>query len=379
MILAAIIISFFYCLLISSLFIGFDLVASFQPTKSAQNTRFSIIIPFRNEASNLPKLLQSITTLIYPTNNYELIFVDDDSEDNSVQIIEAYIKSRPLDSSQVDIKILNNIRRTNSPKKDAILTAIQQASFEWIITTDADCLIPQKWLQVFDQFINKTSPKLIVGPVAYSSKNNLLEGFQHLDFLSLMGSTIGGFGIRKPFLCNGANLCYHKQAFFEIEGFEGNAEIASGDDVFLLEKMIQKYPNDVHYLKSENAIVTTPPQTTFKQLINQRTRWAAKSVAYKNTFSQLVSLIVLTMNLYIMALFLGSIFQLNSWHLLIVVFSIKFCLDFLLIFKTSRFFKQQRVLKYYLISSLLYPLFIMFVLINSLKSGYSWKGRAFKK
>jgi len=374
MILAAILITFFYCLLIVALIIGFDLIIPFHSKETRHITNFSIIIPFRNEAAQLPQLLQSIAALKYPLKNYELIFVNDDSEDNSVEIVEKFFAN-----SQHNSKVIHNSRKTESPKKDAIHNAIHQASFNWIITTDADCLVPKNWLQVFDQFIIKNTPKLIVGPVTYTSINTLLERFQHLDFLSLMGSTIGGFGIRKPFLCNGANLCYDKHTFFEVGGFEGNSNIASGDDIFLLEKIVNKHPVDVHYLKSKDAVVTTQPQPTFKQLIDQRTRWAAKSTAYKNNFSKLVSVAVLSMNLLVLALFLGSLFRINSWYLLLLVFCIKFCLDLLLLFKTSAFFKQQNILKHYTVSSLLYPLFIMFVIINSLKSGYSWKGRVFKK
>ncbi len=374
MILAAILITFFYCLLITSLIIGFDLVPTFNSKETTNDTSFSIIIPFRNEATQLPKLFKSIGALNYPLKNYELIFVDDDSEDDSVKIIEQFFTN-----VENNITIIHNSRKTNSPKKDAINTAIQQAKFNWIVTTDADCLVPKNWLRVFDQFINKNTPKLIVGPVTYSSKNNFLERFQHLDFLSLIGSTIGGFGIRKPFLCNGANLCYDKQTFLEVGGFEGNTNIASGDDIFLLEKIVHKYRTDVHYLKSKDAIVTTQPQPTFKQLIDQRTRWAAKSTAYKNNFSKLVSLSVLSMNALVITLFVGSVLNINSWQLLALIFSIKFCLDLILLFKTSAFFKQQKVLTYYIWCSLLYPLFVGVVIMNSLKSGYSWKGRVFKK
>ncbi len=374
MIVAAILITSFYCLLIVALNIGFDLIIPFESKETTHDTNFSIIIPFRNEVAQLPKLLQSITALQYPLKNYELIFVDDDSEDDSVEIIERFFAY-----TQNDIKVISNSRKTNSPKKDAIHTAIHQATFDWIITTDADCLVPKSWLQTFDQFIKKNSPKLIVGPVTYTSKDTFLERFQHLDFLSLMGSTIGGFGIRKPFLCNGANLCYNKHTFFEVGGFDGNANIASGDDIFLLEKIVSKHPTDVYYLKSEKAIVVTQPQPTFKQLIDQRTRWAAKSTAYTNNFSKLASVAVLSMNLLVIVLFLGSLFRINSWYLLLLVFCIKFCVDLLLLFKTSSFFKQQHIVKHYIVSSLVYPLFIMFVIINSLKSGYSWKGRVFKK
>ena len=80
--------------------------------------------------------------------------------------------------------------------------------------------------------------------------------FQQLDFLSLQGATIGSFGIKKPFMCNGANFAYTKAFFKELNGFEGNENIASGDDVFLLQKAIQRDKNDVDFLKSKSIVQT---------------------------------------------------------------------------------------------------------------------------
>ena len=379
MLLISILITFLYCILIILFFIGFDLVQPFHLKKNETAPTFSILIPFRNEVIELPYLLESLSKLEYPNDKYELIFINDDSNDDSVNIINNFIDKRPFDSAQGDIRVINNTRKTNSPKKDAINSAIEQAKYDWIITTDADCIVPKKWLQTFDSFIEEKQPQLIVAPVTYHSNAGFLEQFQLLDFLSLQGTTIGGFGINKPFLCNGANLCYNRQTFFEVNGFEGNTHVASGDDIFLLEKIIEKYPDKVHYLKSNEAIVITKPQPTFKQLLHQRVRWATKSTAYKNWFSKLVSIIVLAMNFLLLFLFAGSIFQMISWQLFIVLFGTKFAIDLLLLFKTTAFFNQQKVLKHYLLSSLVYPVFIMFVVIVSLKSGYSWKGRQFKK
>jgi cellulose synthase/poly-beta-1,6-N-acetylglucosamine synthase-like glycosyltransferase len=379
MIVATVIIASLYCIIIIAFSIGFHLVDDFELEKITRTTKFTVIIPFRNEEKALLSLLMSIKQLNYPQELFEIIFVDDGSEDGSVEFINEFINRRPFDCAQGDIKVLNNNRKTGSPKKDAINTAIAKSNFDWIITTDADCSLPKNWLLTFDAFIQKNKPKLIVAPVTYTTNNRFIEQFQLLDFLSLQGSTIGGFGINKPFLCNGANLCYSKQAFKEVNGFEGNASIASGDDIFLLEKISASYPKKVHYLKSSEAIVKTEPQHNFKELVNQRVRWATKSTAYKNPFSKLVSLSVFAMNALLIILLLTSILGYNSQQFLLFLFVLKFLVDIILIFKTATFFKQLYILKYYLLGSLLYPLFIMFVIIVSLKSGYNWKGRQFKK
>lgn len=237
-------ITILYLMLIASFVIGFDRVRAFKIDDTDAKTTFSVIIPFKNEAENLSALLQSLSQLNYPDNLYEVILVNDESDDESSKIIEKFIQKRSFDvvhaersrSSQGDIKIIQNNRITNSPKKDAINTAISKAKFDWIVTTDADCIVQKYWLDSFDSFIQKNETNFIVAPVSYHSIDTFLKRFQALDFLSLMGSTIGGFGINKPFLCNGANLAYSKDFFNELNGFEGNTNIASGDDIFLLEK-----------------------------------------------------------------------------------------------------------------------------------------------
>jgi hypothetical protein len=69
-----------------------------------------------------------------------------------------------------------------------------------------------------------------------------LDHFQQLDLTSLQGATIGSFGLNKAFMCNGANFAYTKSLFEKLNGFDGNNKIASGDDVFLLQKAVEKFP-----------------------------------------------------------------------------------------------------------------------------------------
>ncbi len=366
----ATIITLLYSFIIILFIIGYGKIAVFNRPIDTTQTKFSIIIPFRNEEENLPKLLESLELLKYPKEKFEIIFVDDASTDNSVQLITKF---------RHNSIIIKNNRMSNSPKKDAIETAIKKAKFDWIITTDADCIVPQQWLNTFDTFIQTHSSKLIAAPVKYTANNSFLEQFQVFDFLSLQVVTVGGFGIKKPFLCNGANLCYHKLAFFEVNGFKGNENIASGDDVFLLEKIAEKYPEQVHFLKSTNALVSTKPQTTFKDLLSQRIRWAAKTSSYKNSFAKTVGIIVFLMNTLIVTLIFGIIFKPYLWKTLLISFIIKLLLDGLLIKKQYSFLKEKFSFFNFITSSLCYPFFSMFVALSSLKSNYHWKGRQFKK
>ena len=369
------IISIIYTILILSFIIGFDKVKLFKTENSIPENTFTVVIPFRNEEKNLPSLLETLSQLDYPKELFALILVNDDSNDNSTEIIEEF-KKRNL---ELDISILNNIRKSNSPKKDAIETAIQKSKYDWILTTDADCIVPKKWLKTFDKFIQNNNPKMICAPVTYNAKNSFLEQFQLLDFISLIGSTIGGFGINKPFLCNGANLCYTKESFQQINGFVGNNNISSGDDIFILEKMVAKFPNQVYFLKSYDALVITKPQPTFKELISQRIRWASKTSSYNNWFGKFVGVIVFLMNFLIVILLITTLLKLFSWQLFILLTLIKFSIDFTLILKTLILTKQSKNIIFYPFIAIFYPFFIILTsFLIFFKTSYKWKKRRFK-
>jgi len=364
-----------YFLLILIFIVGFDKIKLIQNKNAPHKNKFSIIIPFRNEAHNLSNLLTSLYNLNYPANYFEVFLIDDNSSDNYLDVINSFTTK----SGALSIRILRNSETIDSPKKNALNLGIKNASFDWIVTTDADCIVPENWLNLFNQQIEEKQSVFISAPVKFTNKNGLLFHFQNLNFISLIGSTIGSFGINKPFMCNGANLCYNKSAFLQVDGFQGNSEIASGDDVFLLQKMKAIFPSKISYLKSEESIVETRSENNINSFLNQQIRWASKSTAYKNWFSKFVGISVLAINLALIISLVTTIIDLVFWKFLFLIFFQKLFFDFLLIYKTATFLKSTQSLKYYIFTSIVYPFFIIFIGIISLFKNYEWKGRVFKK
>ncbi len=357
-----------YVTCIASLVIGFARLRSFQQKNMIPKTAFSIVVPFRNEKENLPNLLQSLLQLNYPKELFEVILVNDDSDDGFV-----------VSKMNLDIKILESKRLSHSPKKDAIQIAITQAKNDWVITTDADCIVPESWLTTLDAFIQK-HPKaaMVCGAVSFSPSNKFLQHFQQLDVLSLQGATMGGFGLGLPFMCNGAHLAYTKKIFGEVHGFAGNDGIMSGDDVFLLQKVAMQFPEQVFYLKSGTQIVITQYETTWKSLFFQRVRWAAKSTAYKSVFGKLVALMVFVANVTVVFTWFLLFFQeMPLLYVLLWIIIIKWIIDGILLFQVARLIKITP--KGLLISNLLYPFFSTAVAVFSLFGSYTWKGRNAKK
>ena len=380
MILVVSIILFIYVVLIAQLIWGFGKVKTFTKTDVTPKTAFSIIVPFRNEEKNLQKLLRSISDLNYPKELFELIMVDDFSKDNSERV---YITWR-MENGLIETTLLDNLRLSNSPKKDAIARAIPILKNQWVVTTDADCVVSENWLLNLDQFIQQSKAEMVVGAVVYKTKNNWFHHFQQLDLLSLQGTTIGSFGIGKPFMCNGANFAYTKKFFNELGGFSGINQQASGDDVMLLQKAVLKNPDAVHYLKNEDSIVQTKPENDLFKLFMQRVRWASKATSYSSSYAKFLAVIVLLMNLSLVVGFgfvvcgcTSTALSVTKWNV-VNVFLIKYLVDYILLAQSNTYLRKGKFLLP-LASSVVYPIFSSVVGLYSLFGSFTWKGRTFKK
>lgn len=366
-----------YFLSMLTLMIGFSKVSIFSSKVSSQLTRFSVVIPFRNESENLPVLLESISKLDYGPDLFEIIFVNDFSEDNSEEIILQF-----QETTDFSIRLIQNKHISNSPKKDAISEAIKKANHEWIVTTDADCKLPKNWLKSLDSFIQseecqKNNPVMVCGPVVYKTDETVLQNYQYFDGLSLQAVTIGSFGLKNPLLCNGANLAYRKDAFEKVNGFFGNNHIASGDDIFLMETLKKSFPGKVKFLKSRDFIVKTKPQLSWKSVINQRVRWASKTSQQQNFSSMFLGVLVFFVNLIFLILPFLFFFKVDNWILFLLLFTFKIIVDFAVIIRARSFFKGENPLGGFLMLPLIYSALTSYVVLKSFRGTYSWKSRKY--
>ena len=264
-----------------------------QTANQELKTTVTVIIPARNEALNIGACLDSISEQTYPKELFEVIVVDDHSTDNTAAVIDAYTSQN---IKRIALKDFVS-SPLNSYKKKAIEVGIQHATGKLIITTDADCTVPPNWLQTLVSFYETHHPVFIAAPVSINCSNNFTEIFQALDFMTLQGIT--GASVHKKFhnMCNGANLAYEKAAFHEVDGFAGIDDIASGDDMLLMHKIYKRYPGQVMFLRSKEAIVQTAPVKTVTQFFNQRIRWASKADKYDDKRMMPVLLLVYFFNL----------------------------------------------------------------------------------
>ena len=341
-----------------------------RPEHSA--TQFTVIIPARNEAANIKACVDSILNQDYPATAFEIIVIDDFSEDDTAFIVHALSQQHP----QVRLlKLADHCKEgeTLAYKKKAIEIAVAQAKGDWILTTDADCIVPPRWLLLYNAYIQTNQPSFVAAPVMFIKTAGILNQFQLLDFLALQGITAAAVGAGKHSMSNGANLGFEKTAFIAVGGYQGVDHIASGDDMFLMHKMKQTLHKPVGYLFHPDAIVLTAAMDTWKGFIMQRIRWASKARYYDDRSITMVLTLVYFFNLSFICLAL-----LGSWSTLLIALAFKTFFELFFLDPVAKFFKMQPELKYFVFYQPIHIVYnIAAGLFGQLKT-YSWKGRKVK-
>jgi cellulose synthase/poly-beta-1,6-N-acetylglucosamine synthase-like glycosyltransferase len=337
---------------------------------SSPKTSFSIVIAFRNEALYLKTLLEHLKNLEYPGYLFEVLLVNDHSEDDSLSICQEFIKKNKL----ANFKILQNQNLAKSPKKSSILTALTQAKFDYILFTDADCMVPKTWLNIYNNKLRNGNFDFVAGPVCIKAKEGFWENFQILDVMCLQVIGLGSFKPKHFLMCNAANMCIKKTALKETNALEKHKHITSGDDVFTLEHF-RKRKKNISALIHKEAIVATYPQQNFNDLTQQRVRWASKSKHYTNKGLIFIGLIVLSTNLF-MVLVLP--FSLQNPIYALMLWGVKIGVDSYVLFAGKIFFGPSTTLKNHLKTLIVYPFVTSYFGIKSFTGKFDWKGRAFK-
>lgn len=344
--------------------------AVYQPSQPTSAPFLSVVIAARNEEDSLPLLIASLQRQDYPHEAFEVIIVNDHSTDGTALLAATLPPNFRM--------ILPEGRAEASSKKKAIASAVRHAKGELIVVTDADCTVPPQWLSTIAAFYQQTGAQFIAAPVKFIHNHSLLQVFQALDFLVLQGITAASVSARFHSMANGANLAYTKEAYTKVNGFEGIDAVASGDDMLLMYKIWQQHPDQVLYLKSNAAIATTTPMSTWGQFINQRRRWASKTLYYDDKKVMGVAALVYGVNLWCAVLLVASLSDRTYGWLLAAYLVGKLVLELPFVYSVTRFYNEQKLLWYFPLFQPLHILYTISVGILSQWGAYEWKGRRTK-
>jgi|694.fasta_scaffold14861_5 glycosyltransferase involved in cell wall biosynthesis len=329
----------------------------------------TVIIPARNESANIKACLSALMAQTYPRSLIEIIVVDDLSEDDTAEIVKNF-----------PVKLIRNNPKpgTIAFKKQAIATGISQASGALILTTDADCIVANTWVSTMVNTLQSQRAYMVTGPVKMMPGNQCLSMFQSLDFAILQGITAASVGSGIHDMSSGANLAYIKSFYHEVGGFNGIDDIASGDDMLLMQKFSAQYPGSIGYAFSMDAMVNTKTEPTWKLFLQQRIRWASKATKYKDPVLFRILLLVYAVNLWVVALLVMGLWNRRAFVFGLILMIIKLMIEWRFVQNVLQFFSLLPLMRWFPIAQ---PLHILYTVVSGFfgqAGGYRWKGRNVK-
>lgn len=348
------------------------IVSIFYPKKietmpSLLKQNVSIIIPFKNEANNLTYILNSLEGLEFQAS-FEVIFIDDGSTDNSLEVISNFQLN-----SRLKIRILKNRYNPDghlTSKQQAIDLGIKEAKYSLIALTDADIILDKRWLISLVGALREDI-ELIFGHTIIKNDESLftlLQAFQ-LEFLFAFASVFSYCGITGS--CMGNNLLIRKESYLSSGGFDAVGYSVTEDRALLyhFKRQKRKISATVPFIPT----ATTLPHKSLSAFILQVYRWAKGGFSYgKNLF--VLGLFFTLQNLIL----IFSVVNIISFPYVKFIAIINFFILWLFLILT--FVKNGvRKISYY------FPLYYIFLFVESLilifylltNKKVLWKGRKF--
>jgi cellulose synthase/poly-beta-1,6-N-acetylglucosamine synthase-like glycosyltransferase len=266
----------FFLASLYGLFICFLIVSILRPLREKtidQNKEHllpgvSIVIPFRNEASNLGKLITSLNNQRY-NGSVEIILVNDGSTDDYNNAISALPSNHP-------IKIIDS---TFSPEKhltskqQALELGIHSAAHDWIALTDADIQLEPHWLSsLMDHATQDTS--LVFGHtvIRTGERSGLFDWFQAFQLETLFGVAYAFFRSGLAGSCMGNNVLVSKKAFNAIGGYTAMGYSITEDCDLL--RTLRKKGYRIAATEPFSPTGVSAPSVKFRDYVNQLMRWA---------------------------------------------------------------------------------------------------------
>ena len=364
-----------YGFIISAFTIGLVRLQFRKWSKTHQPVRFiSVVIPVRNEACNILRILEEMRSQDFPGDRMEIIVTDDYSEDATMAFAGRFAHEHPAFPL---ILVPSGREEANATgKKRAIERAVAKAKGEVLLFTDADTWRGPGWISSMVSGFGSSEIQMALGPVYFCHEKSLLQKIQSLEFLGLMGTTAGSAALGFPVMCNGANLAYRRNAFLSVGGFSGNLIYGSGDDQFMMSSIKKLFGGASLIFNADPlSAVGTEPEATLRGFLNQRIRWVSKSRGYRDPVVVIVGAIMFLTHLTLLAGMLAGFFFPKLFFVSILLWLVKILLEYPMVWIMTRFFGKGKLTKYYFIAQVFQLIYIPLAGMLGLFLQYRWKGR----
>ena len=262
--------------------------------KGEREPGVSVVLAAHNERENLANYLQALLTQDW--SEYEVIVVDDGSEDDTRQVVESYMVQDP----RLHMTFVPYGARVGSTKKLALTLAAKAAKYDYLLLTDADC-VPEsnQWIRSMMAGFDE-SKDIVLGFSPYFEDkghvNRLVRYDTLFNGLHYLGAALCGH----PYMGVGRNLAYRKSLFFESGGFTHLMNNKAGDDDLFVNHVATK-ENTAVVLNRESYIWSLPKKT-MKEWWQQKRRHISVSPQYKSSTKARLAFEPMTRGLWYLAI-----------------------------------------------------------------------------
>lgn len=208
----------------------------------------SVIVPVFNAHLTLEACIKSLLEVDYPENRLELVFIDNNSFDGSLEILEKYAGK---------IKILKESKQGRAAASN---TGIKNSAGEIIVFIDADCCADRLWLMnLVGSLISSAGIAVTGGRILSKVPCNFIEkyGEKIHDHDKAINAT------HFPYVIT-MNMAIYKKIFFKIGLFDEDF-IRSSDSDFSL----RLYANGYKIKYVHEAVITHQNEKTFTSLFRE--------------------------------------------------------------------------------------------------------------
>lgn len=306
----------------------------------------SVVVICKNEEAHLGKCLESLLEMEYPQESFEIIVVDQNSMDRTVEIIEQYQKEYPL------IHLIHNGCENIAKSRNMGVAAAQNM---YIAFTDADCEVPKEWLQILENAWLKRS-EVSENIVGVGGGNILSDQYSPMRralatiLQTYLGSRGSLTGMRSPHMrlvdhIPTVNVMFEKSLLLKHPFHE--AFDKHGEDQALSWKLTEE---GYHLLYVPESVVFHYGPDSLMEWMGSMFKYGYYRIALFSYMPKKINFISILPLLFVLCISIGiltSIVYPNIWVLLLLLFFLYgSCLLFYSLFQRTKPFVSYKEILY---------------------------------
>ncbi|MCP9494987.1 MAG: glycosyltransferase [Pyrinomonadaceae bacterium MAG19_C2-C3] len=345
-----------------------------RPAKAeSRSTPFvSVVIAARNEAANLPALLEDLQAQTY--TRFEVIIVDDRSTDETANIVEAWINLNPKEFRLVRQSVVPS---GVSPKKLALQSGVEASLGEIVLLTDADNRVMPSWIEGMTRaFMPDVAMVLGFTELTTDDGSTMFERWQAFEFLTLVAGMAASANLNHALGASGQNIAYRRSMFDTVGGYTKIFHRIAGDDMLMLE-LVKHRPHlgRVVYADDAGTRNRSFPKQTMREFRQQRARWAASGTHHfrGDKLFMLYAVGSLVVN---MAVLFGAVWAAVgwlSWTTWAMAAWLKFVADAVFYGAALKRFNRLALIKYLPLWFVTQPIYLLAMAVWGQRQKFTWK------